>query len=137
MRYLAEAVYTRLAGLYGQENVFHGLATEADVPYVEFVIDAAGEPEEHTGHRLNGHIFEYPVRIMVFANSHAVAANRVDEIMESFLTSEPTLGIDYLQRVTVNSHEVFMEPSREQDGSTVWRGNVILEFRVNKNQALA
>jgi hypothetical protein len=137
MRELAEGLMTLLAGLYGQENVYHGYAEkDAAIPYVNFFIDAAGEISEYAGasSALDGGIATYPVRVSCWCRTYSLAAIRLEEVIME-LTANPTtmkFANDKLIHTRLISHEITQDEIAEQDATVVYRGYALVEITMTK-----
>lgn len=134
MKELGEGIGCGLAGLYGDENVFHGKATDAaTIPYQVFTIELAPPPTYSTCTRDVGVQTGFPVRINVFARTYAIAESRVEEIISWFSDKDNTsIGKHKLNRVTIISRATVVDEVREDSAERVWNGEVVFEFLVTK-----
>lgn len=134
MKQLTEAIYAQLSGLYGAENVYAGLATDATVPYVTYTLQGSGQAEYHTSDHNQGTITPYPVMISVWTHSYTTAISRIEEIIEAFENTFPSMQNDKCVNVEKISESVEQDYEQEETGPIVWRGICVIEFSVARGR---
>lgn len=134
MKELTEAVASQLSGLYGNENVYAGYATDATIPYVTYTLQPGSPAEYHTADHNQGTLTTYPIMFSVWTQAYITAISRIEEIVQTFEDAFPDMDNDICIKVEKISEYVEQDPEQDETGPVVWRGICIIEFTIARGR---